>query len=1210
MTWNIAQTKIKCKNYQEESKDLLIKLAHLESLYKEQLKEKEDVKKELKNLKADYDKSSSMMKDNFRNELDEYRGKIKWLKESHYIDKENSSQLESHNKREILAVNYKLQSLEEDKKKLEELRDTMKTQLQTSLSNLGNLRDENEEIKRAGDILQEQYDDVSKVVDFLEQSEKKLKNLLENANSKVQSAIKEGDKAKSDSDFWKTNYQEILEEYKSIESNLSDKIKPLEDDNHSMKDFMNDMEQDYNTSLDGWNKLEGEKENVLIAHQSLTQEYNILSQELHKLQALQSGAEQEIITASSVFLVFNIAATYKLIRLLWASNKAGINPEVNNDISINSSEFFSALSSKEYSFTTAQQSKDPITLEIDNLKSLITQKVLQYNKAFDLIQKLHSIVEQDSAKYNPIDSDTADSGTGKLYNEESIDNLFTHISYFIQGKIKENKCLNKQVLIAGQELAVQKNKMLETSKAAKNIDLISSPLSSMESRDNIFSKNFGLKKNEKIVSIDGPNVAVRTENSDIMAANKEEVEEAKSPLKSTSEAKSLSKDWPEKLKIVAVNSQGVQNYGLEKSESQSLSESPHDSWNQYPLTAEKENKVKEHLDKILSLGVNLHAAPSFKYISDHQVASADPKMGNKIMSAKPLDNKSAPLKDKFRAKMVEEEHEYEGGGSESEEDINESAPPKVNAVLHINTRLDDKKVQGDLETVKEGIEIESTMQDLTIRSSALEDSNLLNSKYLDHQEHEEFKNQEDEINYVKYGNVQGKPEHVIKSNIGSVKKPIPQKKIDTHPKTGKSNSQDERFCYLGECFEAFTKEGMDNFLKLRIDSLKMSDINRINIIPVIEFFDSMVSENGNIKFDFTNHPVNILPLLIPSSFQPGDMHWVGIVAHEVDNAINIFYIDSENKDISSALMEKVIQAINNLHLEKEVTYAQINVEQQKYLNCGVELIENFIMLLTGTRASQEDAIYLQSQIHEDYLIAQSSYYNKFSLNEHNDMPDNPYSTEKEKKELFNLKFEADKLSLQEAVLKGDKEAINGILNQYSSIHHESLKTISNELHGVAIGKIVKNVKAGNYELKSYVKNLPEMRKVNIALYNKVVLNLKKLLELKSQNDSDQNESPLDSLHLNTKLQNQIKFLERAGYAFESAARHYNIQESTPEKMLEKSLSTVDLFNSITSFSNKNLPVNFNKAYKPYDSFKIIVSEQENNFCELSPYEYNIEYGEM
>ena len=61
----------------------------------------------------------------------------------------------------------------------------------------------------------------------------------------------------------------------------------------------------------------------------------------------------------------------------------------------------------------------------------------------------------------------------------------------------------------------------------------------------------------------------------------------------------------------------------------------------------------------------------------------------------------------------------------------------------------------------------------------------------------------------------------------------------------------------------------------------------------------------------------------------------------------------------------LVDALHSIGLQ----FKQIQVEQQKYNNCGPEVIENFIWWLTdGYRLSQEDAVAIHSAIVEEDLL--------------------------------------------------------------------------------------------------------------------------------------------------------------------------------------------------------------------------------------------------
>ena len=179
------------------------------------------------------------------------------------------------------------------------------------------------------------------------------------------------------------------------------------------------------------------------------------------------------------------------------------------------------------------------------------------------------------------------------------------------------------------------------------------------------------------------------------------------------------------------------------------------------------------------------------------------------------------------------------------------------------------------------------------------------------------------------------------------------------------------------------------------------------------------------------------------------------------------------------------------------------------------------------------------------------------------------------------------------------------------MHHESLETINNELNGVAIGRVVKDKAAGDYTFKSYVENLPEMININAELYNKSSLNLKKLIELKFQSILDHKQNLFDNVYF-PKLENQREHYYRTGYAFETIARHDNVQESIPEEVLNTSITfkfTTSLAVSLSLSNKVSSLFNFNKDYKIQDHHQFTASEENNDF-ECLANEPHVEYTEM
>ena len=286
---------------------------------------------------------------------------------------------------------------------------------------------------------------------------------------------------------------------------------------------------------------------------------------------------------------------------------------------------------------------------------------------------------------------------------------------------------------------------------------------------------------------------------------------------------------------------------------------------------------------------------------------------------------------------------------------------------------------------------------------------------------------------------------------------------------------------------------------------------------------------------------------------------------------------------------------------------------------SILILQDMISSSSKHNKTQDTQDTQDTQVDTEKLFNKSNYLNSAEQSNNNtyastsnDILYNTPLTEQEKKALFNLEFEVDKLKLQKAVSNGDKEGVTSILNRYnSSVYHKAIGTINNELNGAAIGRVVKDKATGDYTFKSYIKNLSEMININAELYNKSALNLKKLIDFKLQSILDHRQNLFDNVYL-PKLENQREYYYRTGYAFETIARHDNIQESIPEEVL----------NTFTTFKSTALPVsslslsskvsslfNFDKDYKVQDHRQFIVSEENNDF-ECLANKYHIEYTEM
>ena len=158
----------------------------------------------------------------------------------------------------------------------------------------------------------------------------------------------------------------------------------------------------------------------------------------------------------------------------------------------------------------------------------------------------------------------------------------------------------------------------------------------------------------------------------------------------------------------------------------------------------------------------------------------------------------------------------------------------------------------------------------------------------------------------------------------------------------------------------------DKLLKgIKVLGAKIIDIHH-NVMSAHNKIISLSNGIASLYKDNKDTKYILVPILVPKNSLV--YHWVGLIITKEDNGLSIVYIDSENhKDIA------LLQTLFTYHLQEllpylHVSFKQISVEQQKYNNCGLELIENFVYFLSEKRADQEIAPYLHSELYVQNLI--------------------------------------------------------------------------------------------------------------------------------------------------------------------------------------------------------------------------------------------------
>ena len=166
--------------------------------------------------------------------------------------------------------------------------------------------------------------------------------------------------------------------------------------------------------------------------------------------------------------------------------------------------------------------------------------------------------------------------------------------------------------------------------------------------------------------------------------------------------------------------------------------------------------------------------------------------------------------------------------------------------------------------------------------------------------------------------------------------------------------------YISSYFGKYTLDALDHILDLRLKDLKLNDIKTLQGIFIDQEDNNISRVLAQISHSFTNSATKTI--LAPLNLY--NKHAVGLIFEKSENnTVQVKYLDSLNKSIPQELTQLIVS-----NFRCKVKFNEITVGQQKYANCGVEVIENFILYLTGKRASQEKAIEFHSKLVENTLL--------------------------------------------------------------------------------------------------------------------------------------------------------------------------------------------------------------------------------------------------
>jgi hypothetical protein len=173
--------------------------------------------------------------------------------------------------------------------------------------------------------------------------------------------------------------------------------------------------------------------------------------------------------------------------------------------------------------------------------------------------------------------------------------------------------------------------------------------------------------------------------------------------------------------------------------------------------------------------------------------------------------------------------------------------------------------------------------------------------------------------------------------------------------------------WINRYFGKYTLGALSYILSLRINDLQ---IRSKNIRVLSGIFINQVENNISdliAKISESNEETVFVPLNLYNK------HATGLIFEKLyegsNQIVEIKYFDPLNKPIPEKLKELIAISLR----QEIVNFKQITVDEQNYANCGPEVIENFVLYLTGQRLSQEKAIELHSKLVENELIGKANH---------------------------------------------------------------------------------------------------------------------------------------------------------------------------------------------------------------------------------------------
>ncbi|WPY00120.1 SecA-like domain protein (plasmid) [Candidatus Megaera polyxenophila] len=173
-------------------------------------------------------------------------------------------------------------------------------------------------------------------------------------------------------------------------------------------------------------------------------------------------------------------------------------------------------------------------------------------------------------------------------------------------------------------------------------------------------------------------------------------------------------------------------------------------------------------------------------------------------------------------------------------------------------------------------------------------------------------------------------------------------------------------------FSKYTLDAINSILKLRIKDAGIANVQVVS--NNYSFIDSSNNNMDKLLVELSTIDASIV--LAPLNLF--NKHASGLMFIKQESGTTLYYIDPENQQIPFGLAQ--------IFRQYQLDTKQLTLETQKYANCGPEVIENFMLCLTGKRLSQEEAI-----LHHSSLVERELLNSDIAENQYSNMIVNPVS---------------------------------------------------------------------------------------------------------------------------------------------------------------------------------------------------------------------------